>query len=89
MPFLLLHNRAWDNRRNLLGTQANNMADRDSTGKGSEYYYCQLLQQEEERLVFQRIKYAFKPAKEGVSRVEIENDNGTCNLICDKERIEH
>ena len=80
---------AWEERRTYLGAQANELADRDEPGKGSEYYYWQLIQQEEEKQSFQKIQYTFKPAREGVSRVEVKNeDGGTRDVICDKDRIE-
>ena len=80
--------RAWEERRTYLGKQANNMAERDDTGKTAEQYYHQLLHQEEEKFSFQRIKVSFKPPQEGVSRVKKDDNDGTRTLLCDKEEIE-
>ena len=80
--------RAWEERRTYLGKQANDLADRDDTGKTAEQYYRQLLYQEEDKSSFQRIKISFKPPREGVNRVEKDNEDGTRTLICGKEEIE-
>ena len=47
-----------------------------------------LIHQEDEKQAFQRIHFSLKPPRSGVNRVEIENDNGTRMLVCDKEGIE-
>ena len=80
--------RAWEEQKTFLGSQANDMAERDTTGKTAEQYYRQLLHQEESKSSFQRIRVAFTPPRSGVSRVETDNEDGTRTLICDKENIE-
>ena len=45
--------RAWEERKTYLGKQANDMAQRDNTGKTVEQYYHQLLHQEDEKSSFQ------------------------------------
>ena len=80
--------RAWEERKTYLGKQANDLAERDVTGKTAEQYYRQLIHQEESKSSFQRIHMSFKPPREGVNRVEKDNEDGTRSLICEKEAIE-
>ena len=80
--------RAHEYQRTFLGNLAQDYANRDDNGKDAAHYLQILIHQEDERQAFQRIHFSLKPPRSGVSRVEIENDNGTITLVCDKEGIE-
>ena len=73
--------------RTFLGKLAQDYADRDDNQKDAAHNLQVLKHHEDERQAFQRIHFSLKPSLSGLSRVEIENEDGTRTLVCNKEGI--
>ena len=79
---------AWEERRSSLGKLAQEYADRDASGKDASHNLQQLQRQESERAAYQRIKYALKPPRSSVTRIENEEDDRSRRMVVDKEEME-
>ena len=86
--YVLYKPRVHEYQQTFLGNLAKDYADRDENRKDAAHHLPILIHQEDKRQAFQQIKFSLKPSRSGVSRVEIENDNGTRTLVCNKEGIE-
>ena len=71
-----------------LGQLAQDYADRYEHGKDIKHHVQYLQHAEDKRAAFQQIKYALKPMRSSVNRVQIENDDSMQRIVSNKEEME-